>query len=146
MEIERKYLVNPTLWEEVAKGKGKVIRQGYFTSNENFSVRVRTKGEKAFLTIKGCIDAISRHEFEYEIPVQDAVFMLENYAKPYLHKIRYEIEFEGKIWEVDEFQGSLSPLLLAEIELTHPDETFSLPEWVDKEVTEDPSYLNSNII
>lgn len=146
MEIERKFLIDQERWNKVQKGNGKHIRQGYFTSNENFSVRVRTKGEQAFLTVKGTREGISRDEFEYEIPYPDALFMLEHYAHPYLEKIRYEIEFEGKTWEVDEFHGKLSPLMLAEVELNSEDEAISLPEWVTEEVSTDPDYFNSNII
>lgn len=146
MEIERKFLVNEELWQHVRKGKGKHIRQGYFTSNENYSVRVRTKGEKAFLTVKGTREGIARDEFEYEIPYPDALFMLENYTQPYLEKIRYEVEFEGKTWEIDEFHGKLSPLILAEVELNSEDEAIQLPGWVTEEVSTNPHYFNSNII
>lgn len=146
MEIERKFLVNADLWETVEKGEGKEIQQGYFVSNENFSVRVRTKGKKAFLTIKGTRSEITRDEFEYEIPTEDAQYMLETYAQPYLHKVRYEVVVGGKTWEIDEFKGSLAPLLLAEIELNAEDESFELPPWVTTEVSTDPAYFNSNIV
>lgn len=146
MEIERKFLVNTALWNEVPKTNGKHIRQGYFISNEQFSVRVRTKGEKAFFTVKGTREGISRDEFEYEIPVDDALFMLEQYAQPYLEKIRYEVEVDGKTWEIDEFKGKLSPLILAEVELDAEDEQVTLPNWVTEEVSTNPDYFNSNIV
>ncbi len=146
MEIERKFLVNEELWKHVKKGNGKHIRQGYFTSSEHYSVRVRTKGEQAFLTVKGTREGISRDEFEYEIPYPDALFMLERYTQPYLEKTRYEVKFEGKIWEIDEFHGKLSPLILAEVELNSEDEAIQLPGWVMEEVSTNPDYFNSNII
>lgn len=146
MEIERKFLVNEKLWDQVQKGEGKHIKQGYFTSSEQFSVRVRTKGEKAFLTIKGRQKGISRDEFEYEIPYSDALLLLEQYTQPYLEKTRYEVKYGGKLWEVDEFQGKLSPLILAEVELNSEDENIELPGWITKEVSTDPGYFNSNII
>lgn len=146
MEIERKFLVDTALWNEVSKTNGKHIRQGYFISNEQFSVRVRTKGEKAFFTIKGTREGISRDEFEYEIPFDDALFMLEQYAQPYLEKIRYEVVVDGKTWEIDEFKGKLSPLILAEVELDAEDEQVTLPNWVTEEVSTNPDYFNSNIV
>lgn len=146
MEIERKFLVNHELWGKVEKGTGKLIRQGYFVSNEQFSVRVRTKGEKAYLTVKGTREGISRDEFEYEIPVDDAVYMLQQFAKPFLEKTRYEVQFAGKIWEIDEFHGSLQPLILAEVELNSEDETVELPTWVTEEVSMHPDYFNSSIV
>lgn len=145
-EIERKYLVNANLWEQINKGKGKLIQQGYFISNENFSVRVRIKGERAFITVKGTHGEITRDEFEYEIPYSDAEFMLKQYTQPFLEKTRYEVEIDGKTWEIDEFHGQLSPLILAEIELQSEDEPFTLPDWVTEEVSTDPNYFNSNIV
>lgn len=146
MEIERKFLVDPELWKQVEKGTGKHIQQGYFTSNEHFSVRVRTKGEKAFLTVKGTREGISRDEFEYEIPFADADFMLKQYTQPFLEKTRYEVVVAGKTWEIDEFHGKLSPLLLAEIELESENESFEHPAWVTREVSTDVNYFNSNIV
>ena len=146
MEIERKFLVNRDLWNGIKKPIGKEIRQGYFISNEHFSVRVRTKGKKAFFTVKGTLEGIARDEYEYEIPFNDALEMLEKYASPYLEKTRYEIEFAGKTWEIDEFHGSLSPLVLAEVELESVDEEVQLPDWVMNEVSTDPYYFNSEIV
>lgn len=146
MEIERKFLVNRALWEAIEKPTGKDIKQGYFISNEQFSVRVRTKGMKAYFTVKGTLEGIARDEFEYEIPFNDALEMLQKYATPYLEKTRYEIEFAGKTWEIDEFHGSLHPLVLAEVELDALDEEVQLPEWVTEEVSTDPYYFNSEIV
>jgi len=146
MEIERKFLVDRKLWESLEKPVGKDIKQGYFISNKQFSVRVRTKGTKGFFTVKGTLEGIARDEYEYEIPFNDAIEMLQKYAKPYLKKTRYEIEFAGKTWEIDEFHGSLSPLVLAEVELESVDEEVQLPDWVMNEVSTDPYYFNSEIV
>lgn len=146
MEIERKYLVDLEKLASFLPEFGKEIRQGYFISNDKFAVRVRTKGEKGFLTIKGSGNGLSRPEYEYEIPFMEAVEMLNAFTKPYLHKIRYEIVYENKLWEIDVFQDELSPLILAEIELNTEDESFRIPPFITEEVTFDPSYLNANII
>lgn len=146
MEIERKFLVDQKLWDRVEKGEGKLIKQGYFISTEKYSIRVRTKGEMAFITLKGPKIGLSSTEFEYEIPLKDAYFMLSHYATPFLEKTRYEIEYHGKIWEVDEFHGKIAPLLLAEVELESENEIVDIPNWVTEEVSENTNYLNANII
>lgn len=146
MEIERKFLVNTELLNQVNKGLGKEIKQGYFISNEKFSVRVRTKGDKGYITIKGATIGISRAEYEYEIPHSDALELLEKYARPYLEKTRYTLDFKGKTWEIDQFHGELAPLIVAEVELTSENETITLPEWITEEVSHNPDYYNSNMI
>ena len=146
MEIERKYLVDVNQLKDYLPQEGLAIKQGYFVSNEQFAVRVRTKGSKGYITIKGAGNGLSREEFEYAIPSEEAAQMLDLFAKPYLSKIRYEIDYEGHLWEVDVFQDTLAPLIVAEIELQSEDESFALPPFVTEEVTFDPQYLNSNII
>ena len=146
MEIERKFLVNIELLNKVDKGLGKEIKQGYFISNEKLSVRVRTKGDKGYLTIKGETIGISREEYEYEIPYPDALELLEKYTRPYLEKTRYTFDFSGKTWEVDTFHGKLSPLIVAEVELNSENEEIELPQWVTEEVSHNPDYYNSNMI
>lgn len=146
MEIERKYLVDVNQLKDYLPQEGLAIKQGYFVSNEQFAVRVRTKGSKGYITIKGAGNGLSREEFEYAIPSEEAAQMLDLFAKPYLSKIRYEINYEGHLWEVDVFQDTLAPLIVAEIELQSEDESFALPPFVTEEVTFDPQYLNSNII
>lgn len=146
MEIERKFLVNKALWNELKKPEPMPIQQGYISTQPECTVRVRTKGHKGFLTIKGITTGISRSEFEYEIPVAEAKDLLTQFAPKYIDKLRYEIEFCGKTWEVDVFQGKLAPLMIAEIELTSENETFTLPEWVGEEVSHDASYYNSNLV
>jgi len=146
MEIERKFLVNSNEWDKIKKPNPIVISQGYLSHNVDCTVRVRTKNEKGFLTVKGKNIGVSREEFEYEIPYKEALEMLSLFAEKHLIKQRFEIEFDNKTWEVDVFQGKLAPLIVAEIELCSEDEKFELPTWVGLEVSDDPQYYNSNLV
>ena len=146
-EIERKYLVNPNNLDDIKnKTNPHLILQAYLINEEAKSVRIRIKDEKAFLTVKSSMSGISRLEYEYEIPVADAHEMIEKFELTTLSKKRYDIPYEGKLWEVDFFEGKLDGLVIAEIELKTEDEPFILPEWIGKEVTSDPQYLNANLI
>lgn len=145
-EIERKFLVDADLWSKASKPTPKVIKQGYLMTDINKTIRVRVKGEIGYLTIKGATKGISRTEFEYEIPTEEANQLLDQFTDKYIDKLRYEIKIGDHIWEVDEFQGKHAPLIIAEIELTHENEEFMLPEWVTQEVSHDPSYYNANLI
>jgi adenylate cyclase len=140
-EIERKFLVNKGLWQPIAKGKK--IAQGYLQHDVNKVVRVRIIGEQGFLTIKGKNDGISRLEFEYEIPLVDAQELLLLCNKGVIEKTRYEVSFEGFLWEVDEFEGENGGLLLAEVELASISENPDLPHWIKEEVSNDKRYFNS---
>ena len=144
-EIERKYLINKALWQ--APEKRLEIRQGYLSTVKERTVRVRRKGSKSFLTIKGANHGISRAEFEYEIPNEDALYMLENLCeKPLVEKIRYIVKFKGYVWEVDEFFGANAGLIMAECELQDANEMPEKPCWCGKEVSGDQRYYNSNLI
>lgn len=144
-EIERKFLVNHKKWEDSEKTVGQFFRQGYLLTDPNKTIRVRQTTEKAFLTIKGLSIGATRTEYEYEIPLHDAKELLDNFSTSELSKIRYEILYENKIWEVDEFLGENTGLIVAEIELESEDEKFSIPSWVDVEVTGEDKYYNSNL-
>jgi CYTH domain-containing protein len=146
MEIERKFLVNESLWAQLNKPTPKRIQQAYLSNDSNCTVRVRTKGTKGFLTIKGKSVGISRSEYEYEIPLEEAEKMIAEFCAKVLSKDRYEIQFGKHVWEVDVFHGKLAPLIVAEIELGSEDESFELPEWVGKEVSDDVEYFNSRLI
>lgn len=122
---------------------GLSIHQGYLSDNETATVRVRTKGNKAFITIKSKTVGITRLEFEYEIPVDEALELLKLCADRTLTKTRFELEHGGKIWELDVFAGRHEGLLLAEIELSSESEGFTLPPWLGEEVSTDPRYFNS---
>ncbi len=144
LEIERKYTVNNLIFERLKKlATGVDIRQGYLNTAPERTVRVRTKGEKGYLTIKGKTVGIERAEFEYEIPHSDALALLE-LCEPYLiEKTRYTLSENNMIWELDVFEGIHKGLIIAELELEDKDKIFNLPDWIDKEVSENPIYYNS---
>lgn len=144
-EIERKFLVQGDEWRRLAQGVS--YRQGYLNSTPERTVRVRTVGDKAFLTVKGPSHGITRTEFEYEIPYEDAVAMLENLAEtPVIDKKRYKIPIQGFVWEIDEFFGANFGLVVAEIELSEENTPFPKPAWIGQEVSGDPRFFNSNLI
>jgi adenylate cyclase len=145
-EIERKYLIEPEDLSFLQLIEGEKIKQAYIQNENSRTVRVRTKGEKAFLTVKIGNESLSRDEFEYQIPVQDALSMMEILQLKVLSKTRYEINFENHLWEIDVFEGKLDGLIIAEIELKAEDESFITPPWVGTEVTNDSSYLNAKLI
>ena len=142
-EIERKFLVKGVAWRNA---KGTMVRQGYLNSAKERNVRVRTMGDKAYLTVKGIAIGASRLEFEYEIPYKDAAALLEICEKPLIEKRRYRVREGGFVWEVDEFFGENKGLIVAELELESEDQAFHKPDWVGEEVTGDPRYFNSNLI
>jgi CYTH domain-containing protein len=143
-EIERKFLVRPRKWSEL--GTGLVIRQGYLSTTIERTVRVRTYGERGYVTIKGKTSNISRDEYEYEIPLKDAIEILDGLCiRPLIEKTRYRIPFGGHTFEVDEFVGANLGLTVAEVELKSADEKIELPDWIDREVSGDPRYFNANL-
>lgn len=130
-----------------ALGKAEYIHQGFLSTEKEHVVRVRIREEKAWITIKGLTEGISRAEFEYGIPFEDALYMLNNLCEaPTLEKHRYLVTFEGYTWEVDEFHGENEGLVIAELELKSEDEEFPLPGWIGEEVTGDPKYYNANLV
>jgi adenylate cyclase len=143
-EIERKFLVRPRKWRDL--GAGLIIRQGYLTVSKERSVRVRTYGDRAYVTIKGHTSDLTRDEYEYEIPVDDANEILGKLCEhPPIEKTRYRIVFKGHTWEVDEYGGANRGLTVAEVELKSAKEPVELPDWVEREVSTDPRYYNSNL-
>ncbi len=143
IEIERKFLVHKEIWQNTTKPIPDVYRQGYLYSDVSKTIRVRIANTKAWITIKGKTTNASRPEFEYEIPKAEAEEMLTLLAESSVEKCRYKIKVGGKLWEVDEFKAANEGLLIAEIELNSETESFTLPEWAGKEVTEDPRYNNA---
>jgi adenylate cyclase len=143
VEIERKFLVNHELWGKMVKPQGNHYRQGYLVAEPGKTIRVRVTDRCGYITIKGASVGATRSEFEYEIPKEESQELLDLFSVSELSKIRYNIEFEGKLWEVDEFLGDNSGLLMAEIELASEAESFELPRWIEKEVTGDKRYYNS---
>ena len=145
LEIERKFLVDPRGAWRAAPCKR--YRQGYLSTEKERTVRVRSIGERGYLTIKGISHGASRLEYEYEIPGTDADELLSRLCqKPLIEKDRYRVAHRDLVWEVDEFFGDNQGLILAEVELTSENQALTLPDWVRNEVTADPRYYNSNLI
>ncbi len=145
LEIERKYLID--LEKIGTLENGIRIKQGYLSTDKNAVVRVRVKNDKAYLTIKGANNGISRLEFEYEIPFDEANEMLDNLCKkPVIDKTRYIIKHDIHIWEIDVFYGDNEGLVVAEVELKDENEKINLPSWIKEEVTSDNRYFNSNLM
>lgn len=143
-EIERKFLVQGDSWQT---GNGTLILQGYLQNEINGTVRVRTRGERAYLTIKGSTTGITRLEFEYEIPVEDAKQILNLLClKPLIEKIRYEVKVHKFRWEIDQFLGENAGLVVAEIELEDENQEFTKPDWVGEEVSDDFRYRNAYLV
>lgn len=142
LEIEKKFLVTDERWRAAA-GPGVRYRQGYMTEGGPASVRVRIGGARAHLNIKSATLDQQRLEYEYEIPLDEAEEMLERLClKPLVEKTRYEVEYGGRTWEVDVFEGDNEGLVVAELELESRDEAFERPPWVGDEVSDDPRYYN----
>ena len=144
IEIERKFLVTSDDFKAAAFAKNR-IAQGYLSSIPERTVRVRIKGDKGFLTIKGASNesGLSRFEWEKEIPLDEATALLKLCEKGIIDKTRFEVKIGNHIFEVDEFYGENQGLIIAEIELQSETETFEKPYWLGKEVTNDNRYYNS---
>jgi adenylate cyclase len=144
VEIERKFLVISDVFKSDVLCQNH-IAQGYLSSVPERAVRVRIKGEKGYLTIKGKTNesGLSRFEWEKEIPVAEAKELLQLCEKGVIEKIRYEIQVGRHIFEVDEFYGENKGLIMAEVELQSETETFETPIWLGEEVTNDNRYYNA---
>ena len=144
-EIERKFLLKNDTWRSLTRGTR--YRQGYLSSSKECTIRVRSISGSGYLTIKGPNKGATRIEYEYDIPESDATAMLDDFCqKPIIEKNRYKIDFAELVWEVDEFFGENTGLILAEVELESEDQCFERPEWVGDEVTGDPKYYNANLV
>jgi CYTH domain-containing protein len=142
LEIERKFLLNTSDWRQGATGI--LYRQGYLCAEPERTVRIRIGGDTAILAIKGGGDGIARAEYEYPIPLADALQLLDTLClHPLVEKYRYLVPFGGLIWEIDEFLGANAGLLLAEVELERVDQRVPLPPWIGLEVTGDHRYYNA---
>ena len=144
VEIERKFLVDTIPQNKISRSK--MVKQGYIVNDERQVVRVRSIDHDYFLTIKSTTKGLSRLEFEYAIPEEDARDMFEHLcASSFIEKTRHYIEHQGHLWEVDEFQGKNQGLIVAEIELESEDEMFQRPDWIGDEVSHNPRYYNMNL-
>ena len=142
LEIERKFLVILENWDTDIEGIP--YRQGYLAINDKNVVRVRIKGEVATITVKSNEIGISRYEYEYEIPLEDAAYLINNLCESgIIEKTRYKVPYKGKVWDVDEFHGNNNGLWVAEVELEHEEEDVNIPSWAGKEVTGEVQYYNA---
>ncbi|GAL81183.1 hypothetical protein JCM19274_3927 [Algibacter lectus] len=146
IEIERKFLVKSEAFKKEAFKQTR-ISQGFLNTDKARTVRVRLKGKQGFITIKGASSksGLSRFEWEKEIPKQEAEALLELCEPSIIDKTRYEIKQGQHIYEVDEFYGDNSGLIVAEIELNTETETYIKPDWLGNEVTGDVKYYNSQL-
>ena len=144
-EIERKFLFSPD-GIDLSSYPHVNYRQGYLM-RDGATLRIRIAGDKAFLTLKGVTRGISRSEFEYPVPVEDAEQILKEFCgSSIIEKERYFVEWKGSKWECDVFAGTNKGLFLAEIELSSEEEYFEIPDWIIKEVSGDSRFYNSRLV
>jgi adenylate cyclase len=145
-EIERKFLLAGDGWRDVVRRRER-MRQGYLASNDRVSIRVRIAGERASLNVKSGGLVAVRDEFEYPLPITDAEELLDRLAAaPLVEKTRHWVTFGGLDWEIDEFHGANAGLVVAELELESPDQSFERPPWLGAEVTHLARYYNVNLV
>jgi adenylate cyclase len=145
LEIEHKFLLNNDTWHQHID-RSVYYKQGYLSSTEKNSIRVRISDKHAWLNIKSAVIGTHRHEYEYEIPLEEANEILEMLChKPLIEKTRHFVYHDKHVWEIDEFMGDNEGLIVAEIELTKIDEKFEKPTWIGQEVTHDLRYYNNNL-
>ena len=143
-EIERKFLVKDDSWKEGLKeANSSFIQQAYLSVYPEPTVRIRIKDSNAWLTIKGKAEGIKRKEFEYKVPQKESLELIKMAISGQVIKRRYEIKYNNKNWELDEFLGDNEGLVTAEIELKSETEDFDKPEWLGEDVSTDPKYKNS---
>lgn len=146
IEIERKFLIHSNTFKTEAYKSTRIV-QGFLNTHPERTVRIRIKGEQAFITVKGIgnLSGTSRFEWEKSISVNDAEQLLLLCEPGKIEKIRYEIRSGDHIIDVDEFFGQNQGLVIAEIELNHENESFLKPDWLGDEVTGDSKYYNSQL-
>lgn len=144
-EIERKFLVRNDSWRDRVT-ESRPFRQGYLIGAKQASVRVRLEGEQANLNIKGMTLGVSRQEYEYPIPLEDARAMLASLCGPLIEKTRHFLPQGEHVWEIDVFEGDNAGLVVAEIELSREDEPFERPAWLGREVSGEARYYNVRLV
>ena len=145
LEVEFKFLVADAGWQRDADA-GVPMRQGYLANRDRLSIRVRIAGDQAWLNVKHAESLTVRHEYEYAIPLADAEALLATACTgPLVEKTRYRVPYAQHVWEVDVFHADNDGLVLAEIELDAPDESFERPAWLGQDVSNDARYLNQNL-
>lgn len=143
VEIERRFLVErmPALDAQ----RSRAITQGYLRADEHASVRVRLTDDRAWLTVKGSLRGLTRSEFEYPIPVDDAQEMLKLAVGHTIRKRRYILHEHGRVWELDVFDAPNEGLVIAEVELPSEQTELVLPSWVGREISGESRYLNASL-
>ncbi len=144
MEIEHKFLVKDNSYKDAASKKSE-IKQGFLSRARERTVRVRVRDDKGYITVKGIGSGAAHPEFEYEIPLDDALQMLSLCEPPVIEKTRYIVMHAGNMWEVDEFHSGQEGLVIAELEVPSEEYRFPLPPFIGREVTGDPRYYNSQL-
>lgn len=145
LEIEHKFLLISDEWRRHID-KTVYYKQGYLSSTEHNSIRVRISDQHAWLNIKSAVIGTHRLEYEYEIPLTEANEILEQLChKPLIEKKRHFVHHGEHLWEIDEFLGENQGLIVAEIELSELNEEFQKPTWAGQEVTHDLRYYNNNL-
>jgi adenylate cyclase len=143
IETERRFLPKNDIWRKHIIAS-RVLEQGYLNTEKEVAVRIRKDGNQAYLTIKTLGNGISRHEFEYNIPKDDADQMLASLcANRTIQKTRHMVPWEDHTWEIDVFDGENSGLVICELELKSESETFTLPPWAGEEITGVGRYSNA---
>jgi len=143
-ETERKFLVKNDAWRAAVKDSRRLV-QGYVAIDGQTIVRVRLDGERAWLTLKGPQDGVTRPEFEYEIPKPDAEALMGLCLGRVVEKVRHRVPVGAHLWEIDEFRGANDGLVVAEVELGQPEEAFNRPGWLGDEVSEDARFFNASL-
>lgn len=144
-EIERKFLVANEAWKVHVKSSAR-LQQGYLSTNAKATVRIRIFDDAhAVLTLKGKAVGLSRPEFEYNVPLEDAREMMELSEPNIVEKRRHRVPHGDHVWEVDVFEGRHQGLVLAEVEMKSEDDRVALPDWLGKEVSDDDRYANASL-
>lgn len=146
LEIERKFLLVDETWRGAVE-RSTNLTQGYLVNDAVRSVRIRVSDDRAWLTVKSANGGLSRMEFEYAIPIDEATSILNTLCDgSVIRKTRFEVHHNGHLWEIDEFQGDNAGLVMAEIELRSEEEVFQRPSWAGEEVTGDRRYMNASLV
>ncbi|KKB79828.1 adenylate cyclase [Devosia soli] len=144
-EIERKFLLKGDAWKNAAESSSR-LQQGYLSTSAKATVRIRIfDDERAVLTLKGAPIGLTRPEFEYEVPLDDARQMMTLSFPNIVEKRRYKVPFGEHLWEIDVFEGHHAGLVLAEVEMETEEDIVILPDWVGEEVTDDDRYANASL-
>lgn len=144
-EIERKFLLKDDSWRKDVSSEKDIV-QGYLVRDKGVTLRVRIIDDaEALITIKAGGSEVSRSEFEYRVPLEDARAMMALCGDAKIEKTRHDVDVDGLKWEVDVFAGANAGLVLAEIELSDEDQNFARPKWLGAEVSSDPAYYNSTL-